>query len=153
MPPVSADLMSSCRKVGAMEGGAENTPWNSLPAKKNEATVTTTIPIRMAPGTFRRSSTTMIRKPSEARMTSGLCRSPRVTKVAGDAATMPALLSAISARNRPMPTVIAMRMDCGMPLMISSRRPNSVTSRNRQPETKTAPSAACQVKPMCSTTT
>jgi hypothetical protein len=66
---------------------------------------------------------------------------------------MPALFSAIRARNRPMPTAIALRSDCGMPRMMSSRKPVKVTTRNRQPEMKTAPSATCQVKPMPSTTT
>ena len=56
---------------------------------------------------------------------------------------MPALLSAISAKNSPMPTVMALRSDCGMPRMMSPRRPKIVTAMNRQPEMNTAPSAAC----------
>ncbi|MNN99526.1 hypothetical protein D3C81_2191910 [compost metagenome] len=75
-----------------------------------------------------------------------------VTSVAGLAATMPAFFSATIARNKPMPAVIATRMECGMPLTIISRTRNSVTSRNRQPEIKTAPSAASQGKPMPFTT-
>ena len=44
-----------------------------------------------------------------------------------------------------MPTAIARRNECGMPRMISSRSPVTVTSRNRQPEMNTAPSAVCHV--------
>ncbi|EDS88105.1 hypothetical protein BURPSS13_C0066 [Burkholderia pseudomallei S13] len=55
-------------------------------------------------------------------------------------------------RKRPMPAVIAMRSDFGIPLTITSRTRNSVTSRNRHPEMNTAPSAACHVKPMPLTT-
>ena len=145
--------MSSCRKVGAIDGGAEKMPWNLLSAKKNELTVTAMMPIRIAPLTLSRSSATIRKKPSTASTTCGECRSPSVTAVAGEATTMPALLSAIRARNRPMPTVIASRSDCGMPLMICSRIRSTVTSMNRQPEMKTAPSAACQVKPIAPTTT
>ena len=78
-------------------------------------------------------------------MTDGECRSPKVTNVALSPTTTPALLSAINARNKPIPTVMATRMDCGMPLMICSRIRNTVTSKNKQPETNTAPNAACQV--------
>jgi hypothetical protein len=87
----------------------------------------------------------MTRKPSVASTTGGECRSPSVTKVAGDAATTPALLSAMSARNMPMPTVIAVRNDCGMPAMNSSRNPVTVTIKKRHPEMNTAPSATCHV--------
>jgi hypothetical protein len=51
-----------------------------------------------------------------------------------------------------MPAVMATRSACGMPLTIISRTRNSVTSKNRQPEMKTAPSAACHGKPMPLTT-
>ncbi len=44
-----------------------------------------------------------------------------------------------------MPTVIAVRSDCGMPAMNSSRNPVTVTMRNRHPEMNTAPSATCHV--------
>jgi hypothetical protein len=43
----------------------------------------------------------------------GWCRSPRVTKVAGLAATMPALLSEMMARNSPMPAGMAVRRTAG----------------------------------------
>eukprot|EP01036_Dinobryon_divergens_P018288 gene18288-24905_t len=85
----------------------------------------------------------MLYEHSRWRITGGECRSPSVTKVAGDAATTPAPLSATSARNMPMPTVIAVRKDCGMPCMKSSRSPVTVTIRNRQPEMNTAPRATC----------
>jgi hypothetical protein len=47
---------------------------------------------------------------------------------------------------------MAVRSECGMPLTIISRRPNTLTSTNRQPEMKTAPSAVCHGTPMPSTT-
>lgn len=84
----------------------------------------------------------MAKKPMVARMTGGLCRSPSVTSVAGLPATTPAVLSEMMARKRPMPPVMATRIECGMPLTISSRMRKRVTARNRHPEMKTAPSAA-----------
>ena len=77
-PCETADLMSSLRKVGSMDGGMSKMPWNWLPPKKNEAMVTAMMPIRMAPGTRNLSSATISRKPSEASTTGGECRSPRV---------------------------------------------------------------------------
>gem|GEM_PF-6145068 len=51
-----------------------------------------------------------------------------------------------------MPAGMAVRKDCGMLLMISSRTRSTLTSKNRQPEISTAPSAACHGKPMPLTT-
>ena len=55
-------------------------------------------------------------------------------------------------RNSPIPAVIATRIECGIPLTIILRMPNKLTSKNRQPEMNTAPSAACHAKPMPLTT-
>ena len=71
--------MSSCRKVGAIDGGAENTPPNLLSPKKNDSTVTARMPIKIAPGTFSRSSDTIRKKPIADSTTGGECRSPNVT--------------------------------------------------------------------------
>ena len=61
------------------------------------------------------------------------------------AVTTPALFSAMIARNSPMPTVMAMRIERGMPSTMIRRRPVSVTTMKSRPEMNTAPSAACQV--------
>ena len=151
-PIDSAPGTFSCRKVGAIDGGSDTRPPNLFPPKKKLRMVTTTMPIRIAPLTFRRSSVTISRKPNTAISACGLCRSPAVTMVAGLATTRPALFSAISARNRPMPTVMAVRSECGMPLTIISRNPSTLTSTNRQPEMNTAPSADCHGTPIPSTT-
>ena len=94
----------------------------------------------------------MARKPAIAIRASGLCRSPAFTRVGSFGTTMPAFLSAIRARNMPRPTVMATRIERGMPSTIMPRRPSSETRMNRQPEMNTAPSAAGQAMPMPSTT-
>ena len=63
--------MSSCRKVGASEGGIDITPPNSVTPIAMEAMVTARMPINTAPRTFRASRATIRAKPSEARMTFG----------------------------------------------------------------------------------
>ncbi|MDT4841587.1 hypothetical protein FQZ97_754470 [compost metagenome] len=72
--------------------------------------------------------------------------------VTGWAATMPAFCRAISARNRPMPAAIAERRASGMLLMIHSRMRKIDRMKNITAERNTAPSATCQLWPMCSTT-
>jgi hypothetical protein len=152
MPVDSAPGISSLNRVGLIEGGAEKMPWKVFPATKNDRTVTAMMPIRIAPFTRSLSSVTIRKKPTTARIGSGLCRSPAFTRVGSLPTTMPELLSAMSARNRPMPTVIAVRSERGMPATIMLRRPSTVTRMNRQPEMNTAPSAAGQAMPMPSTT-
>ncbi len=95
----------------------------------------------------------MAKKPSIASSGGAWCKSPMPTNVAGLATTMPALRSAISAKNMPMPTVMAVRIDAGMPLTIISRSLNTLTRINRQPEMNTAPSATSHDRPMPLTTT
>ena len=152
-PPERAPVMSRANRVGAIAGGRETNPWKVLPAKTKLRAVTVRMLASSAARTFRTERTATIRNPITASTASGLCRSPRVTKVAGLAAIRPAFLSAIIARKRPIPTVMAMRMERGMPAMMSARRPVRVTIRKHRPEMNTAPKAACQEKPRPWTTT
>ena len=78
-------------------------------------------------------------------MTGKLVSLPWVTRVAGWATTMPAFLSAISARNRPMPAAIAILSDIGMALTIHSRIGSTLMMKKMTPEMKTQPSATCQL--------
>ena len=130
MPVDSAAPMSSLNSVASIDGGAENTPWNWLSPKKNDRIVTPMMPIRIAPRTRRWSSVTIVKKPTIARIVSCLCRSPSVTSVAGLPTITPDVFSEMMPRNRPIPAVIEIRSDFGMPLTIASRTRNSVTSRN-----------------------
>lgn len=66
--------------------------------------------------------------------------------------TISALCRAISARNRPIPAAIAERSGRGMLLMIHSRILKIDSRKNNTAEMNTAPSATCQVWPMCRTT-
>ncbi|CAH0292518.1 hypothetical protein SRABI66_04307 [Stenotrophomonas lactitubi] len=151
-PMSSAPLISSCRKVGARDGGTEVTPMNGVKPRTMEATVTARMPISTAPRTARASSATISTKPRVARIGAGCFRSPRPTMVAGLLTTIPALCRAISARNRPMPAAIAERRGRGMALMIHSRMRKIDSRKNSTAEMNTAPSATCQVWPMCRTT-
>ncbi|MNI55010.1 hypothetical protein D3C73_1099360 [compost metagenome] len=103
------------------------------------------MPIRMAPRTRKASSEAMMKKPRMANSGPWVVRSPRETLVAGWATTMPALDSAIIARNSPMPAAIALRRECGMPLTSHTRMPDIVNIKKITPEMNTAPSACSQV--------
>lgn len=59
-----APRISSCRKVGAIDGGMETTPANGLIPTAMDRKVIARIPINTAPGTRRASSTTITMKPS-----------------------------------------------------------------------------------------
>ncbi|MCY1466580.1 hypothetical protein D9M71_849270 [compost metagenome] len=59
---------------------------------------------------------------------------------------------AISARNRPIPAAIAERSGSGMLFTIHSRMRKIDSRKNITADRNTAPSATCQVWPMCSTT-
>ncbi|MNN66142.1 hypothetical protein D3C81_1816990 [compost metagenome] len=145
-------MISSCRKVGASDGGADTTPPNWVMPRPMAAKVMARMPIITAPVMRRASRPTIRKKPRMARIGSGLVRSPRPTRVAGLATTMAASFSAISARNRPMPAAIAERSSRGMLLMIHSRMRKIEIRKNMHAERNTAPSATCQVWPMCRTT-
>jgi len=73
-----------------------------------------------------------------------------VTVVAGnvpvDLATANARRILAVAAPSPMPPVIAMRIECGIPLTIISRTLKSVTARNRHPDMNTAPSAGKRIR-------
>jgi hypothetical protein len=86
----------------------------------------------------------MTKKPAMASRVGADRRSPSVTKVAGLATTMPAFLSAMMPRKRPMPAEIAMRCEVGMASTMSSRTCVTLRMRKSTPEMKTAPSATCQ---------
>ena len=151
-PMSSAPLMSSWRKVGASDGGIETTPPNWVTPSRMAMAVTTRIPISTAPVTLRASRATIRMKPRVARIGAGLVRSPMPIRVAGLSTTMPAFCRAISARNRPIPAAIAERSGRGMLLMIHSRMRKIDSRKNMVAEMNTAPSATCQLWPMCSTT-
>jgi len=103
------------------------------------------MPIRMAPRTRSASSDAITKKPRMAKSGPWVVRLPSVTLVAGWATTMPALDSAIMARNSPMPAAMALRSECGMPLTSQTRMPDIVRNRKMMPEMNTAPSACSQV--------
>ncbi len=152
IPVCSAPMMSSCRKVGARLGGAENTPPNWVMPSDIDAMVTTRIPIRIAPRTLSASRAAMIKKPPIARRGPDSRKSPRPTSVAGLSTTTPALFNPIRARNMPIPAAIALRNECGMPSTSQRRIPVTVRNRKIMPEMKTAPSACCHEKPIAPTT-
>ncbi len=69
---------------------------------------------------------------------------PSVTKVAGLAATAPALRRPRKARNIPMPAVTAYLRALGIARTTACRAPSSESATNSAPEMNTAPSAVCQ---------
>ena len=87
----------------------------------------------------------MRKKPSQASSTGMECMSPSVTRVLGEATTIPALLRPMMAKKSPIPAEVPARKVCGMPVMSSERSPSAEMSRKRQPDRNTAPSAACQL--------
>src|SRR3984893_9985260 len=99
----------------------------------------------IAPGTASRSSATITRKPAQANRVAGFFRLPRVTRVSGLAATIPASFSAMMPRKRPIPAEIAIFCDKGMASTIQERIRVRLRIRNNTPEMNTAPSATCQL--------
>ncbi len=99
----------------------------------------------MAPGTVRRSSATMTINPAAASRVAGLFRSPRVTRVSGLAAMIPASFSAMMPRNSPIPAEIAIFCDSGMASTIQERMRVRLRIRNSTPDRNTAPSATSQL--------
>ena len=74
---------SSCKSVGAIDGGIETTPVNFASPNGKPMIVATRIPIKVAPRTRLKLSAAMRTKPSSIRTASGFLRSPSVTSVAG----------------------------------------------------------------------
>ena len=100
----------------------------------------------MTPPMTRRYSRATIRaNPSAAITTGKLVSLPCVTRVASLPTTTPAFLSAIRARNRPMPAAIAILSDLGIALTIHSRIGSTLMMKKITPETNTQPSATCQL--------
>ncbi|MNN65201.1 hypothetical protein D3C81_1806830 [compost metagenome] len=151
-PTSSAPAMSNCRKVGASDGGMDTMPANGVTPIAIDAMVTARMPISTAPRTFNDSRPTIRKKPRVARIGAGCLRSPRPTRVAGLSTTIPALCSAISARNKPIPAAMAERSGSGMLFTIHSRIRKIDNRKNITADRNTAPSATCQVWPMCRTT-
>ena len=78
----------------------------------------------------------------------GCFKSPKPTKVAGLSTITPAFLSAIKARNKPIPPPMANFNDMGMALTMASRILNMLMAMKIIPDTKTAAKAVCQGTPM-----
>jgi hypothetical protein len=87
----------------------------------------------------------MTMNPAAASRVAGLFKSPKVTRVSGLAAMMPASFSAMIPRNRPIPAEIAIFCDSGMASTIQERIWVRLRIRNRMPDRNTAPSATSQL--------
>ena len=79
-------------------------------------------------------------------------RLPIFSSVASLATTTPEPLSAISARNSPMPAAIAIFKLIGSAFTSISRTLNKLNAIKMQPETNTAANATCHDTPMPITT-
>lgn len=152
MPNVSAPSRSICMNVGAIDGGIDTTPPNWLTPRAIAVTVTTRIPIRIAPMTRSASSATIRKNPQIVNSVPACVRSPKATSVAGLPTTIPDDCSAMIARNSPIPAAMALRIDVGMPAISQRRIPVADRNRKIRPLMNTAPSACCQVKPIMPTT-
>ncbi len=105
-----------------------------------------------APVTLRADNAAIITKPRMQTIGSKLQMSPSPTSVPGLATTMPAFLSAMKPRNKPMPAAMPSFRLRGIALISHSRIGSTLIATNSTPETNTAPSAVCQLWPMPSTT-
>ena len=124
--------MSSCRKVGAIDGGVETMPLNWLTPKKIDSTVTDEDADQDRAAHLQRVERDDDEEAEDRQQRAGGCAGRRAPiSVAGLSTTMPAFFSAMIARNRPMPAAIALRSECGMPAIdASSRTPVTVSRRN-----------------------
>ena len=145
-PIWSAPARSICRNTGAIDGGMSTIPANFCWPAAMAMMVTTRMPMITPPITRRYSSAMIRKKPSAAITTGKLVSLPCVTRVAGSSTTTPAFLSAIRARNRPMPAAIAILSDLGMAFTIHSRIGSTLMMKKMTPEMNTQPSATCQLQ-------
>jgi hypothetical protein len=86
----------------------------------------------------------MTRNPAIASKAEGALTSPKVTRVSGEPAMMPAFFKAMMPRKSPIPAEIAIFKDGGIVSTTHSRRRKRLKIRNKIPEISTAPSATSQ---------
>ena len=83
MPSPIAPAMSSCRKVGASEGGIEAMPWKLVSPKGMPTIAVMMMPMTIDPGTPRAESPAISRKPAQDNSVLVVPSGPSPTSVAG----------------------------------------------------------------------
>ena len=151
-PMCRAPGMSSLPNVPASAVGPNVQPVQLDSPRNQPITVSTRMPISMAPLTLRACSTAISTIPARVSRAVGVFRLPSATVVAGLATTSPAFFRPMKAMNRPMPAAVAASRGLGIERTISWRTPTSVSSRKAIPEMKTQPSAVSHGTPMPLTT-
>ena len=151
-PTSNTEAMSSARKVGSRLGGSQSPPPHVASPVIRPISVMPMMPITMAPGTLRASSTIITMKPRQARATVEPVGSPTVTRVTGWSTTIPAFFRPMSARKNPIPAPTPRRRLFGTASMTHWRNLVALRTMNRMPEQNTAPRATCQAWPIPRTT-
>ena len=128
-------------KVGAILGGIETNPPNSISPRKIENAVTRITPIRIAPGVFLTEREQIIRKPNAASKVSGFVKSPRLRNVALFETINPPFFKPIKPINKPTPAPIAIRRLRGMLSSIHLLNLVTLIIKNKTPAKNTAPRA------------
>ena len=100
----------------------------------------------MLPVTLRAVRAAVTKNPAMAVRAAGLVRWPSVRPVS-DGITIPQFLRPMSVIKHPKPAEVAILRSLGIASMMSSRMLVTVRMKKMTPEIKTAPRAACQVKP------
>ena len=148
MESCRAPTISSCRNTGAIEGGIDTKPLNSVSPKVQPRKVANSMPMSTAPVIFLADSATMTTKPRIQTSGSKLDKSPNATSVAGSVTTMPAFFNAMKPRNKPIPAAIPNFRLRGIALTSHSRTGNRLSATKIIPDTNTAPRAVCHAWPI-----
>ena len=127
-------------KVGAILGGIETNPPNSISPRKIENTVTRITPIRIAPGVFLTEREQIIRKPNAASKVSGFVKSQSIRNVALFETINPPFFMPLKPINKPTPEPIAILMFNGILSNIHLLKGVTLIITNKIPAKKTAPS-------------
>ena len=77
----NAATMSSCRNTGAIEGGIEKTPLNSVLPENQPMIATINMPMITAPRILRAESAAIVTNPMMQAIDSKLAMSPSATRV------------------------------------------------------------------------
>ena len=138
--------------VGAILGGIDTKPPNSIKSRNIEDTVTRITPIRIAPGMFLTDKEQITRKPKAANNVSILVKSPRLRKVALLETINPPFFKPIKPINSPTPAPMAIRRLRGILSSIHLLNLVTLIIKNKTPAKKTAPRATSQEYPISPTT-
>ncbi len=138
--------------TAAIDPGQAKSPGGTFVTPRGiPASVATTIPSRMAPGTLRICSATTTARPIRATIAPGAAKLPRAKALTrGFTTTSPALRNPSVTIKMPSDADRAILTSAGTTRITTSRSPASVSTRNNTPDQKAMAMPVCQRTPSVS---